>query len=60
MKGQMGTTKAVTELDVLSSVDATHAMRGVPGNGAGGITVLPRSLSPICIPPLPAATGGNA
>ncbi|VVE33501.1 hypothetical protein PCO31111_03780 [Pandoraea communis] len=23
MKGQMGTTKAVTELDVLSSVDAT-------------------------------------
>lgn len=56
----MGNTKAVTELDVLSLVDAPHAMRGVLGNGAGGITVLPRSFSPICVPPLPVGTGGNA
>lgn len=60
MKDQMGTAKAVTELDALSSVGATHAMRSVLGNGAGGITVLPRSLSPICVPPLPVVTGGNA
>ncbi|VVE41496.1 hypothetical protein PHO31112_04174 [Pandoraea horticolens] len=59
MKDQVGTTNVVTELDVLSSVDATRAMRGVLGNSADGFTVLPHSFSPICIPPLPVATGGN-
>jgi hypothetical protein len=56
----MGTMKEVTELDALASVDATHATRGVLGNAAEGITVLPLCFQPICIPTLPPLTGGHA
>ncbi|MDR3397568.1 MAG: hypothetical protein P4M06_08410 [Pandoraea sp.] len=52
--------KEVTELDVLASVDATHATRGVLGNDVEGITVLPLCFKPICIPTLPPVTGGHA
>ncbi|VVE27677.1 hypothetical protein PAQ31011_03497 [Pandoraea aquatica] len=60
MKKDQGTVKEVTELDVLASVDATHATRGVLGNDAEGITVLPLCFKPVCIPTLPPVTGGHA
>ncbi len=60
MSKAMGTMKEVTELDALASVDATHATRGVLGNAAEGITVLPLCFQPICIPTLPPLTGGHA
>lgn len=60
MNKAMATAKEVTELEVLASVDATHATRGVLGNDVEGITVLPLCFKPICIPTLPPLTGGNA
>ena len=60
MNKEMGTMKEVTELDLLASVDATYATRGVLGNDAEGITVLPLCFKPVCIPTLPPLTGGHA
>ncbi|VVE82786.1 hypothetical protein [Pandoraea sputorum] len=60
MNKDLGTVKEVTELDVLASVDATHATRGVLGNDVEGITVLPLCFKPVCIPTLPPVTGGHA
>ncbi|WP_322880512.1 hypothetical protein [Pandoraea sputorum] len=60
MKKDLGTVKEVTELDVLASVDATHATLGVLGNDVEGITVLPLCFKPVCIPTLPPVTGGHA
>ncbi|WP_353193410.1 hypothetical protein [Pandoraea pnomenusa] len=59
MKKETGTTRAVTELEMFASVDATHATRGVLGNDTEGITVLPLCFKPVCIPTLPPVTGGN-
>lgn len=59
MNGEMGAVKEVTELDVLASVAATHATRGVLGNDVDGITALPLCFKPVCIPTLPPVTGGN-
>ncbi|WP_087686732.1 MULTISPECIES: hypothetical protein [unclassified Pandoraea] len=60
MNKAMATAKEVSELEALASVDATHATRGVLGNDAEGITLLPLCFKPICIPTLPPLTGGHA
>ncbi|VVE41954.1 hypothetical protein PPN31114_04201 [Pandoraea pneumonica] len=60
MNKAMTTAKEVTELELLASVDATHATRGVLGNDAEGITLLPLCFKPLCIPTLPPVTGSNA